>query len=484
MVQDPRIRAGIFAGESGGDYDALFGFSNRPGRAWSHIKPSQMTVGQVLELQSARGPGSYGQWTKDQLGRSGQRARIATPVGAYQVVGTTLKHAVNALGLDPNIPFNQETQDRIGQWILEQQGTGAWEGYRGPGDPSTLQARASSSGRPSAGYGGPHAGGYPGGGNMNSQWDQIIAAHANQQPEGPTDPLKRMLMAFAANAPRMHRGQGMDFSQHQGPGRTREQQSKTMQWLITKGRKDLAAAVAAGAIDPKTAISEAMKTPETPEATKGIEVDGRIINPVTGEVIYGGHGGEGLDKDRLNAANTLRDDIRGEMENAMLVKDGAGVIQTLYSSPGAVSDYALAVAFAKIVDPGSVAREGEVAAVQRSGAAFPQYLQSLENAITGAGAMNPAMRKEIAQLATKLANERLEGAGAKLNNWKSTVDEMGIPWNWVWSGGEMAPMQVPAGATPTPATPTPATPTPATPTPTPTPAPGDPFNPDAVTGGI
>jgi hypothetical protein len=31
-------------------------------------------------------------------------------------------------------------QDAIGKWILAAQGTGAWEGYRGPGTPSDYPA--------------------------------------------------------------------------------------------------------------------------------------------------------------------------------------------------------------------------------------------------------------------------------------------------------------------------------------------------------
>ena len=62
----------------------------------------------------------------------GQIGRVATPMGAYQVVGTTLKAAKAALGLTGNERMTPELQDRIGQWILQAQGTGAWEGYKGP----------------------------------------------------------------------------------------------------------------------------------------------------------------------------------------------------------------------------------------------------------------------------------------------------------------------------------------------------------------
>lgn len=111
----------IFGGESGGDYDALFGYHNRPDGAFSNVKVSQMPVGEVIDFTDPSG--TYGRWVKGQLGYT------ATPVGAYQVVGTTLRDAVKALGIDPKQKFDKATQDKIGQYILKTQGTGAWEGY-------------------------------------------------------------------------------------------------------------------------------------------------------------------------------------------------------------------------------------------------------------------------------------------------------------------------------------------------------------------
>lgn len=124
MANWDQIRNGIFAGESGGDYNALFGYSNRD--RFSGAPLTSMTVDQALQFADPSGP--YGQWVKGQIGR------VATPMGAYQVVGTTLRAAKEGLGLTGNEVMTPELQDRIGQWIYQTQGTGAWEGYRGPQD--------------------------------------------------------------------------------------------------------------------------------------------------------------------------------------------------------------------------------------------------------------------------------------------------------------------------------------------------------------
>ena len=115
----------IFGGESGGDYDALFGYQNRPNGAFSNVKVSDMSLAQVLDFTNPKG--AYGQYVAKN--RPDPEMGVATPVGAYQVVGSTLRKAVEALGLDPNQKFDKATQDKIGQYILKTQGTGAWEGY-------------------------------------------------------------------------------------------------------------------------------------------------------------------------------------------------------------------------------------------------------------------------------------------------------------------------------------------------------------------
>lgn len=125
-----RIKAGIFAGESGGDYNALYGYSNRAGGQFAGTNLTDMTVDQAIAFSDPSGP--YGQWVKGQVGR------VATPMGAYQIVGSTLRAAKEGLGLKGDEKLTPAMQDKLGMWIYRQQGTGAWEGYQGPRDPGTV----------------------------------------------------------------------------------------------------------------------------------------------------------------------------------------------------------------------------------------------------------------------------------------------------------------------------------------------------------
>lgn len=141
------IRNGIFAGESGGDYNALFGYQNRKGGKFSRVRVTEMTVDQAIAFSDPRG--AYGQWVKTQVGR------VATPMGAYQIVGTTLRAAKKALGLQGDELMTPALQERLAHWIYREQGTGAWEGYRGPRasfTPSAAEGDAPNLGPTSRGY--------------------------------------------------------------------------------------------------------------------------------------------------------------------------------------------------------------------------------------------------------------------------------------------------------------------------------------------
>lgn len=128
----PSVRAGIFAGESGGDYNALFNYQNRQGGQFSNINLTDMTVDQAIAFSDPNGP--YANYVRGQVGRT------ATPMGAYQIVGKTLRGLKKDLGLKGDERMTPELQDKLGQHLWKQYGTGQWEGYKGPGDPKAVMS--------------------------------------------------------------------------------------------------------------------------------------------------------------------------------------------------------------------------------------------------------------------------------------------------------------------------------------------------------
>jgi len=95
--------------ETGGtaDYDTLLGFSQNS--QFEGTKVSQMTVDEVIDFQTSD---EYRQFSKEQVGR------VATPVGRFQIVGTTLKGLKKELGLSGDEMFNEEMQNRLFNALL------------------------------------------------------------------------------------------------------------------------------------------------------------------------------------------------------------------------------------------------------------------------------------------------------------------------------------------------------------------------------
>lgn len=63
------------------------------------------------------------------------------------------------------------------------------------------------------------------------------------------------------------------------------QRNATIEWLLSRGRDDLAAALEAGA-SPQDVLAEAMRPAAAAE--RGVVVGGNVVDPITGEIIYQG----------------------------------------------------------------------------------------------------------------------------------------------------------------------------------------------------
>jgi hypothetical protein len=90
--------------EGGGDYDTLFGHSQREGGRFAGTKVSQMTIGELKQF--ARG-GEYGSWVK----AKNPKGKYATPMGRYQFVGDTLFELTDRLGIPDTAVFDSNLQD-------------------------------------------------------------------------------------------------------------------------------------------------------------------------------------------------------------------------------------------------------------------------------------------------------------------------------------------------------------------------------------
>lgn len=426
MVDLATLKANVFPGESGGDYNALYGYANRPGGQFSNVRLTDMTVDQALQFADPSGP--YAATVRAQVGRT------ATPMGAYQVVGRTLRAAKQGLGLTGNERMTPELQDQIGMWIYQNQGPGAWEAWGG----------------------GSGSGGGRGMGLLDFQ--QEPQTFGERLREGLRSGSLMDSLALAFNSMRLNPDEGLA----QLVGQRQEQRAqdrtanRTAQWLMSQGREDLARALLSGAIDPKTAASVALAPPDQ---VSGIEVGGRIVNPQTGEIIYDPvkDGTATLTSDQLTALNTLRDDATTATAELGAMRDAWTNINTFYQNPGAVSDRALVIAFAKILDPTSVVRESESAAIANSGSLDAGMKALLLNALKGTGGLPPAIRDEIVTLARDMYANKMPNVEGRINMLTETARRAGLPPDLVFSGNLTPPQPIGTSAPPTLTTFVPAT---------------------------
>jgi hypothetical protein len=251
VMSDEELKANVFPGESGGDYNALFGYANRPGKPFEGVKLTDMTVNEVLDFTKPSGP--YGQWVKSQIGR------VSTPTGAFQTVGTTLKDAVQGLGLTGDEPYNEATQDAVGRWIFENQGPEAWEAW------------GKSGGAVSAGGGDARLGGGMGADTLggNNVEDILAQLYPQMSPEDEKRQRRKDFFAAASQGfSALSQGRPIDFSNIQANQENRKRQAvldmrereraRSAASLVYSqtGDRDLAAGIATGAISYGDVVSE------------------------------------------------------------------------------------------------------------------------------------------------------------------------------------------------------------------------------------
>lgn len=131
--------------EGAGNYSTLFGHSQRDSGQFAGVDVTQMTLAEVKEFSNPRG--AYGQWVKGQVGR------VATPMGRYQIVGTTLRNVQEALNLPDDTLFSPQVQDQMADYLIRQRLASAnsmegkmralraeWEGFKHVSDSALMAA--------------------------------------------------------------------------------------------------------------------------------------------------------------------------------------------------------------------------------------------------------------------------------------------------------------------------------------------------------
>ena len=95
-------------------YDTLFANAEKTSKQFKDVKITNMSIGDLIEFTEPSG--AYGKWVKPRLPEDTeayQKDLTSTPLGKYQIVGTTLRKLVKDYGWDLEDKFTKEVQDRM-----------------------------------------------------------------------------------------------------------------------------------------------------------------------------------------------------------------------------------------------------------------------------------------------------------------------------------------------------------------------------------
>lgn len=212
------------------------------------------------------------------------------------------------------------------------------------------------------------------------------------------DPDRRAKIGIALEGMTLNPNQGLIKNLQSGIDTRKEQASsnRTIEWLRSQGRDDLADAVASGSLDGKTAAATLFNK----DATEGVVIDNRLIDKRTGKVIYEPTGGPAFDVEKVQSA---RKEFTG-LPQVKAFADQTTAYGTLISSvadPSPAGDLSLIFNYMKILDPGSTVREGEFATAQDSGS-IDDRTRGLYNRIVNGERLSERQRSDFADRATRI----------------------------------------------------------------------------------
>lgn len=270
--------------------------------------------------------------------------------------------------------------------------------------------------------------------NMPNQVPMSQQAPASQQaPEqnilgklaaGLSDPRTR---AALTSMSRTEIGRRLNESARRDLGRNR-----TAQWLMTQeGGRPYAEAIMNGSISADQAYSQWLS--EKNKKRNTTKIGNALIDTDTGEVIYGNASIGSLDKDQVGIVNQLSNRLQKTYGPYMEIFNGFNLINSAIQRKDAtgvtagIDDLVITIAFAKILDPESVVRSEESAAINRAGGGVAALFSGLQNFLTGAGLLSGPARDQIYTVAKQTAQTWFEKATQEYNLMIQTAVLSGIP---------------------------------------------------------
>lgn len=170
------------------------------------------------------------------------------------------------------------------------------------------------------------------------------------------------------------------------------------------------------------AQARGLPTPEKPqyEFTKY-----GVGNKGTGEITPYGQGSVGADPDRVKLEQDLRKEYAALSKDYRSIQEGADRVKVGANLNNAVGDLSLIFGYMKLLDPGSVVREGEFANAENA-QGVPDRIRNVWNKIVAGERLNPDTRQEFVAAAQELANAQTERQNRISKQFHGIATEAGL----------------------------------------------------------
>ena len=201
---------------------------------------------------------------------------------------------------------------------------------------------------------------------------------------------------------------------------------KNYEYARSQGREDLANAVESGSVDGKTAAGIAL----TPKGSniEYKEFNGKLysIDKTTGKLSE--VTGTGMGEKEREAISKARTEFTAlpPVKEFNLITSAYGRIITSAKEPTAAGDLALIFNYMKMLDPGSTVREGEFANAQNAGGVDTRA-RSLYNNIREGTRLTAGQRDDFAKRATMLYSQAEEGYNSLAGQFGKFATSAGLP---------------------------------------------------------
>lgn len=134
-----------------------------------------------------------------------------------------------------------------------------------------------------------------------------------------------------------------------------------------------------------------------------------------------------IDKDKISSEAELRKEVNTYAKDYTTIRDAAATINSMAGSNTPFSHMALVFSYMKLLDPGSVVREGEYANAANA-TSVPERIRNLYNKAIDGTILAPSQVQDLINQAKTAAQTKRQFYETRLNKYKNVADRLNLDW--------------------------------------------------------